>query len=169
MTAQPLTHTPFEVFAGFNPTPQGRVLHAMDVENMAGGHLSYANMKSFNRAYQNQVRINSGDQVLIACAEQVATVVARTSPANSALLVAPNTRDGADKALINTIDVAATAEQFDRVVIASGDHIFAPLAAALAAAGCPVTIAHRHRNCAAKLRQAATNVQPLRYPLTRSR
>lgn len=63
--------------------------------------------------------------------------------------------DGADLALLETVDSQAYCEQFDRLVIASGDHIFAEAAARIAGYGLQVEVCARMGSLAKTLRMAA--------------
>lgn len=70
--------------------------------------------------------------------------------------------DGADLALLDVArPVEAIAGSFERVVIASGDGIFAGLATDLRRAGLVVCAVSRPESLAVKLRQAASVVRLL--------
>lgn len=150
------------------PEPAGRTLHLINIENLVAGQVAEANLATAWRAYQRRFPINDGDQVRIACSSATAALVGFTIPTGRQLLIGANTRNGADHALIDSVDVAFTADRFEQVILASGGHIFAPLAAALAGAGCPVTVTYlTYLHCAKALQLAATTCQSMSYRLNR--
>ncbi|MHB8438976.1 MAG: NYN domain-containing protein [Acidimicrobiales bacterium] len=63
--------------------------------------------------------------------------------------------DGADKAILDTIDVRHVASTYRRVVVASGDHIFAPLVDRLRAEGLVVEVVAPTRGIARAMRISA--------------
>lgn len=165
MTAQLLIRSsPPPDAAGVRVPVPGRTLHLIDIENLVAGRPTRSNLTTAWASYQRHFRIPAGDQVRIACAKPLAAMVAFTIPTGRQLLIGPATPDGADHALIDSVDPAFTATRFDAVVIASSDHIFAPLAAALAGAGCPVTIAHIGP-CSTALQLAGSTLYRLHYRL----
>ena len=66
--------------------------------------------------------------------------------------------NGADLALLDAYEPSEITSRFSRVVIGSGDGIFAPLAGALAKAGCHVTVVTRPESLANRLRLAASTI-----------
>ena len=66
--------------------------------------------------------------------------------------------NGADHALIEVLSEERMPQRFNAVVIASGDGIFASVAADLAAAGLEVTVVAREGHLSARLRLAAQRV-----------
>lgn len=72
--------------------------------------------------------------------------------------------DGADLELIGVLRHERIEQRFRRVIIGSGDHIFAEPAMRLAAAGVQVVVAVGRGYCSARLRQAVEDVVHL--PLT---
>ena len=66
-------------------------------------------------------------------------------------------KDGADTVLLEAIgDVAWIAGHYDRIVLASGDHIFANAVAALKAAGVRVIVISPDTGLSARMRLAAS-------------
>jgi hypothetical protein len=75
--------------------------------------------------------------------------------------------DGADLALIEIIEKEDVVARFGRIVIASGDQIFAGPAAALQAAGVAVTVVSRPELLSRRLRFAVRDVRYLDPSLLR--
>ena len=65
--------------------------------------------------------------------------------------------DGADLALLAVLQHDHIAARFARVVIASGDHIFAPAVTDLTTSGCSVTIATRRGHLSRTLQLAGSD------------
>ncbi|MCU0259312.1 MAG: NYN domain-containing protein, partial [Solirubrobacteraceae bacterium] len=86
-------------------------------------------------------RITAHDEVILATSHATAKAVWFAWPAGRRLV--RSGADGADLALLDVIHGEALADRFDRVVIASGDGIFAPACAELDAAGCRVLVVSR--------------------------
>jgi len=70
-------------------------------------------------------------------------------------------KDGADLEILRRCDVAHIATRFTSVVLASGDHIFAPLVLALQDAGVQVTIVARTGSISSALRRTRAQVRHL--------
>jgi hypothetical protein len=66
--------------------------------------------------------------------------------------------DGADMALLDVLRHEDVARRFTRVVIGSGDHVFAEEAARLAAQGVCVTVVSRRHSLSRRLAMAAREV-----------
>lgn len=145
---------------------QVKTLHLVDIENLVAGRATGPNLRIADHTYRRVIGVHDGDQVRIACATPAAATLAFAVPTGRQLLIGGHGPDAADLALIDSVDIAFTAARFQAVVIASSDHIFAPLAAALVRAGLTVTIAHRAGNrCAAALALASHHQIALHYPL----
>lgn len=107
-----------------------RSLHLIDLENMLGGSgFSAGQVVEFWSWYTMQaVGVGPGDHVAIATGSRSAATAWFALPASGIRrLVRPGV-DGADWALLDAVDLARDAARFGRLVIASGDHVFAPLA-----------------------------------------
>ena len=81
-------------------------------------------------------------------------------------VLAGHGRDGADKALLEFADVRHIATRYDRVVVGSGDHIFAPLVSELMAAGVMVTVVAPSKSIAWALRLARPEIRHFVAPLS---
>lgn len=66
--------------------------------------------------------------------------------------------DGADLALIDILDTEQIARRFNRVIIGSGDHAFAPVARRLRAEGATVVVVARRHSLNAELGDVASSV-----------
>jgi uncharacterized LabA/DUF88 family protein len=66
---------------------------------------------------------------------------------------------GADRALLEVIHRECLEERFDRIVIGSGDGIFALAAARLQACGCSVTVVSRRSGLSRHLRLAVRDIR----------
>jgi hypothetical protein len=80
--------------------------------------------------------------------------------------IGDNGPDGADHALLNAIKLQYIAKRYDRLVIASRDHIFAPLAREARALGMTVHIVVGETKVSRELKAAAGTLTTIR---TRSR
>jgi len=69
--------------------------------------------------------------------------------------------DGADLALVEIVEMEDVAVRFDRIVIASGDGIFAHPAAQLQASGVAVTVVSRPDALSRQLKLAARDIRYL--------
>lgn len=137
--------------------PEGRVLHLVDVENLCGGsHVSDESVGFAMQDYWGAVALDPLDHVIIACSPQLAIPVHDAAP--EARILVGRGFDGADRELIGAADTSDIARRFDRVVIASGDHIFTTLAASLRLAGVGVTVVSRESSLSASLARAAQTV-----------
>lgn len=122
---------------------RGRTFHAVDVENLVGGSpFTAADVTSAAHAYLNRVGVSPGDAVVIACGVGNAFTVFFSWPGVSRKVVGSGL-DGADRALLEVLLTENIPARFERVVIASGDGIFAPAASHLSRLGAEVVIASR--------------------------
>lgn len=138
-----------------------RTLHLIDLENLVGsGHLSCEQVRDAHALYRNLVGVSPGDLVVLATSHHNAKAGWFGWAGNPRRLVRSG-RDGADLALLEVIEREAPADRFERVVICSGDGIFADAAAGLAGAGVTVTVASRDGHLARRLSLAASEVRLL--------
>lgn len=135
---------------------RGRRLVLVDIENIAGGACTTDSIVlQARQAMAATGQIRAADHVVIGTSHigliQVGTNWDRVR------YVVRSGRDGADLALLEVIaeDVPA---RFESVVLASGDGIFAPAVAGLAAAGVATTVIGRRGHIARALHQAAAQV-----------
>ncbi len=136
-----------------------RTLHVVDVENLVGcGKPALPAVTALRSLYGDVVHITPLDQIVVACNPGCLLDVAVGWGLGCARYRAGAGRDGADWELLDVLESERVGERFSQVVIASGDDIFAPMAARLAAAGCHVTVVSRRTSLSAQLRLAAMRV-----------
>lgn len=137
--------------------PEGRVLHLVDVENLCGGsHVGDDAVSTAMQEYREAIALEPLDHMVVACSPQLAIPVHDAAP--EARILVGRGFDGADRELIGAADTPDVIRRFDGVVIASGDHIFATLAASLRLAGVSVTVVSRESSLSASLARAAQTV-----------
>ena len=143
----------FEIDLRDHRLPDGRTVHLVDVENLMGGPQSgLMTVAAALDDYDVAAGVRPGDHMVIAGHPTVAFSAGVARPGRC--VRAAHGKDGADKALLRDAEVADLARRYDRVVIGSGDGIFAELAVRLRAAGLPVIAVSRPRSLAAALRLA---------------
>jgi hypothetical protein len=116
-----------------------RTLHLIDIENLARWpRPSRSRVLEIAHSYAELMPIDDLDHVVIACNHGAALDVGIAWPTPRRLLVrsGPN---GADRALLDVIEHEGVDARFDRMVIGSGDGMFATAASQLAATGVEVT------------------------------
>lgn len=140
-----------------------RTLHLVDVENLAGdAQPSAAEVATVLDRYREAMSPCAGDLVVLAANRQTAAAAGWAWPGP---LVRPTTGpDGADLALLAESEPCNVVGRFERVVIASGDHIFSVRARELRAAGTRVEIVARPGSLAAELRTLGVPVRLLSFP-----
>jgi hypothetical protein len=124
--------------------PAGRTLHVIDIENLVGGSgAGAAAVALVLSTYRSTVTVGADDHAIIGAGPTLAVAAGLAWP--GARLVLGRGVDGADRALLAAIDADFVATHYDRVVIASGDHAFAPLVGALRSRGVAVAVIVRDR------------------------
>lgn len=140
-------------------TPR-RTLHLIDVENLVGsGRPSAAEVAAGLDRYRAAVPVGGTDLVVLAANATTAAAAGWAWP--GPLVRATRGPDGADLALLEECRLADVAGRFDRVVIASGDHLFARRIDELRTAGIRVEVVARPRSLARALRATAPVVRLL--------
>jgi hypothetical protein len=137
----------------------GRVLHLIDVENLLAGPNFGGSLALRGRAaYDAVAPIGVVNQVVVSTSHRAAPSAWFAWPQSARRLVRSGP-DGADSALIDIVACERLERRFDRIVIGSGDGIFAFPAARLQAAGCPVTVVTRPECLSRALRLAVRDVR----------
>ncbi len=137
--------------------PEGRKLHLADVENLCGGsHVSDESVATAMCEYADAAVPGRNDHVIVACSPQLA-IPSHSAEPDARVLVGRGF-DGADLALIGAVTTPDVPRRFDAVVIGSGDHIIAGIAASLHLMGVPVTVVSRESSLSASLARVATTV-----------
>jgi hypothetical protein len=140
-----------------------RTLHLIDIENLAGNPVpGLIDVLLVRYRYHKRVGFSANDQAIVGC-NHLAFRHAGFSWPGVRLLVRSG-ENGADLELLDVIRHENVAERFSHVVIASGDGIFAPGAAALVALGCHLTVASRRAALSKRLRLTAHQVIYLDAP-----
>lgn len=136
-----------------------RTFHAIDIENLVGsGRPAEATVAALRTAYLAVVKVRPLDQMVVACNRaSLVDVGFGWGPRHAHYRVGVG-HNGADWELLGVLECEGVADRFRQVVIASGDGIFAPMAARLAAAGCDVTVVSRRASLSARLELAAQRV-----------
>ena len=131
-----------------------RGLHLIDVENLVGTATPDPALARYLRArYLLLVGVGTWDQVVIASSHLALKKTGCWWP--GARYLVRSGPDGADLALLDLAGDEHIAERFSQVTIASGDGIFAPVAASLAGAGCQVSVISRRAGLSRQLALAA--------------
>ncbi len=133
-----------------------RTLHLLDVENLVENELSTQSVIAMWNKFVAAVDPRWDDLSTVAVARRHAATTFFALPPGVRRVIGPNGPDGADLALIDSIDIDWAVRNFGRVVIGSGDHIFAPLARQLGARGMQVLLVTCGGYCSAELYRACT-------------
>ncbi|MDA8317156.1 MAG: hypothetical protein M0010_18595 [Actinomycetota bacterium] len=145
----------------------GRAFHALDLENLVGafGRKRRARAATLEGAVRaaiaNYVRVaglGECDHGVAVGSRRFVRIAAFELPHQIAWRVSAPVPDGADQALLDLCDPGFLAQHYERVVIGSGDHFFAPFAAQLAGLGVAVDVVARHGACSSELRRCVRRV-----------
>jgi hypothetical protein len=140
-------------------TNPGRILHLLDLENLLGtAEFSIEEATQAHAAYERLAPSGSVNQLVLATSHYAAPAAWFGFPPSTRRLVRSGA-DGADLALLDVLERESVVERYERVVIASGDGIFAFPAAALQAAGCEVTVVTRRDALSRRLQLAVRDVR----------
>lgn len=120
--------------------PAGRTLHLVDLENLMGGPFQPRSiLRRVSDLYRTSAPVRNADHVIVAV--NPALVVEAALAWSGARLLMAGGPDGADLALLEEVqNVEWVASRYDRVVIGSGDGIFAPVADAIRTCGIAVGV-----------------------------
>ena len=137
-------------------------LHLIDIENLHGacprGAIDVGRAKALLECYDSIVLAAAGDHRIVGCNPGIGLEVGLAI--GGGRLVVRGGPDGADHALIDSIDLDHLARRYRRVVIGSGDHIFVPTVLGLLARAVPVEIVARPGGTSAALRLTGVPVRP---------
>lgn len=142
---------------------RGRTLRLVDIENMVGScQLSLGDVARARVRINAAVAPGTDDHTVIAASHYNAPA-AYFGWAGPVRRLARSGQDGADLALLEVVaDVGWVAARYERVVVASGDHAFAPAVAELKGAGVEVIVIRPDTGFSARMRLAAgPDVVPL--------
>ncbi|MEY4396709.1 MAG: hypothetical protein RLZZ40_465 [Actinomycetota bacterium] len=120
-----------------------RAIHLLDIENLMGTpYFTAEEVRHFKQLYMTSDFYEDGDQIVIATSNARGLVDAGAGWGD-ARYTFQHGADGADLALIEILHSEHIADRFGRVVIASGDGIFADEVRALVAAHVDVHVVAR--------------------------
>jgi hypothetical protein len=141
--------------------PAGRTLHVIDIENLMAGPRSGIDLvRTASAAYRDCLPISTKDLVIVAANPGLAIDVAREWKGSQVKF--RKGPDGADLALLEYLaDVDDIVRRFDRVVIGSGDGIFAAIVNQLRSKGIVVGVIGRSSGISRILAHSATFVARL--------
>ena len=141
----------------------GRTLHILDLENLCGGPDQIpAEKYAVADLYRTQAEIAEDDHVVVGANPSSLIDCFDIFPGSR--LVGQHGPDGADLALLGALrHIHWVAQRYDRVIIGSGDHCFAPSAAALRARGILVGVVAREGSVSRSLAASAGFVRLLRH------
>ncbi len=155
MTRPGIRYRPATLYGRSPAAAPGRAAHLVDAENLLGTAAPCpADVLQLTRCYTARVGFGPMDQVVIACSHRAFMTIGFCWRGPQYLL--RSGPDGADLALLAVLRHDHVAARFPRVVIASGDRIFARAVTGLAAAGCQVTVASRRGRLSRTLELAAS-------------
>lgn len=138
-------------------------MHLIDAENLLGGPNAPADAISrLWQVYRYGIPTTANDQFFWASSQRLARTAVGTLPAQGLRLLVRDGKDGADDALIDTVDVEHLGKRFERLVIASGDGKFTDVAVAARAAGLHVHLVTGISDCSRRLARAASTRARLR-------
>ena len=144
--------------------PPGRTLHLVDIENLMGGPRAgpVALLRAIS-AYREAAPVTVGDHVIIGTNPRLGVIAHASWP--SVRLVVRGGPDGADIALLGQVkDDRWVAARYDRIVVGSGDSVFAVVAKTFRQHGLAVGVVSREQSLSYALGRAATFVRILPDP-----
>lgn len=134
----------------------GRRIVVVDIENVVGGAVTAAELVHWARQLIEATLALEEDDLVVVGTSGVSLLEVGCHWSHVRRVVR-NGRDGADLELLQVL-AENIAARFDRVVIVSGDHIFADVAAELAGSGVDVTVAAFSDTLSRRLALAAHHV-----------
>jgi len=143
-----------------NRGSRSRKIVLIDIENMLFGNHRDAEIERSDRGGQILDLAESRrrtDHLIVGCNPQLAFVAKELFP--NARIVTGRGKDGADRALVATIEPSHAALRFSELCIVSGDHAFTELAREARIAGLSVRVVAPHAGLSTALRlQANTSI-----------
>jgi hypothetical protein len=139
---------------------QVRDLLLIDLENLIGGSVATEEDVRLAIALTTAVAHSTHHLTVIATGPKLFPATAWSWPPSARRLLGSGL-NGADKALLDVLNNEAVDQRFDRLVLASGDAIFADSVAGLASKGLPTAVLARPSALSNKLRLAATTLNLL--------
>ena len=138
---------------------EGRALHLLDVEYLGlGPKVTSGDLALVLSHYRPRVEWHLGDHLVGAASHFVYERVAFECPGDLRLLPAGGGPDAADLRLIDEATHVIDLSRYDRVVVASGDHIFGVIVTAAHELGVEVWAAAYEFNLARSLAESVDRV-----------
>lgn len=135
-----------------------RELHLIDIENELGmGQVTAADIARFRSFYLNANNVPADAHIVVAASSSQNLLEAAFGWPGARTVWLPG-HDGADRALLEIAYEENVEKRYDKVVIASGDHIFAEAAIALQDLGVKVKVFARAVFVSVILRAACREV-----------
>ena len=142
---------------------QNRTLHLVDADNLTGGPTEAACVAhQAAHLYRTAAQSRLGDQTIVGSDWRSAAATAFAWL--GARLHLTTGRDAVDHALIDEMTVDYIAPRFGRVVVGSGDGIFADAVRELRAAGLTVEVVAPRHGVSYRLYPAASNIVRIDVP-----
>lgn len=142
--------------------PAGRTCVLVDIENLVRDAEEDRAVPVVLDQVLATLGIQASDHVIVAAGPRLAAEAFHQVPRRCRLLLGHGV-DGADLALLEAVEPADLARRYDRVIVASGDGIFAPLVAELGRLGVAAHVACRPGDLSARLKLAARKVTALSF------
>jgi len=143
-----------------DPSSSRRSLYLIDIENLCGGPF-HPRARRILGFFLLQSEWRNGDISYLAANHALLAQLAWEIQEMRCRIHARGGRDGADQALLADAPSDRVVERFDRVVIGSGDGIFAALAEHARSAGVEVEVVARPRHLSTRLALAADRAVPI--------
>lgn len=124
-----------QVRCGRHRLNRPRTLTLMDLENLLGGKVDTVAVREMWSEFGKVIDRRHDDHTCVAVSRHHAATAFFGLPGDVQRIVGENGPDGADLALIQAVDYDWIEANFGQVVLASGDHIFAPVAERLREVG----------------------------------
>lgn len=135
-----------------------RTAYLLDIDNLAGsGQATQPDVLAVVKAFEQECRPGVNDQVYCAATAMAAFHLKALRPGYTVLV--GRGQDGTDRRLLDLAEPNHMAKRFQRVVVGSGDGIFAPLVSALRARGLKVSVLKGRGHIAHQLYRAVGTVK----------
>lgn len=136
-----------------------RELHLIDIENELGtGEVRAADISRFRTFYLEANQVPNNAHIVVATSSSQSLLEAAVGWPGARTVWLPG-EDGADRALLEVAYEENVEKRYDKVVIASGDHIFAEAAESLQNLGVKVKVFARAVFISVILRAACKDVE----------
>lgn len=136
-----------------------RELHLIDIENELGtGQVKAADIARFRTFYLKANNVPANAHIVVASSSSQNLLESAVGWPGARTVWLPG-QDGADRALLEIAYEENVEKRYDKVVIASGDHIFAEAAGALQNLGVKVKVFARAVFVSVILRAACNDVE----------